>query len=126
MLSPPPAQAVTDEDRYDPCRPTLPDGYQAQEAWGFRGTDGEFFYEFSRVYGAAVTPDVHGPIARLDRNLSYWSMVWPVRGPTGDEHPAGRWLTFGQAQQLRPHLSFEHFSSPLDMRDELPELFRRH
>jgi hypothetical protein len=111
-------------DHYDPCRPTLPAGYHAQQAWGFRGPDEEFFYEFSRVYGPAVNGDGRGLMTGLDQNLSYWSVIWAVTGPSGDEHPVGRWLTYGQALQRRPHLSFETFSSPRKMRDELPELFR--
>src|SRR5689334_13481076 len=111
----PDAPLVADADPYDPCRPTLPAGYQAQEAWGFRGQDGEFFYEFCRVYGPAVMHGARGATALLDQNLSYWSVVWPIRGPTGDEHPAGRWLTYGQALRMHPHLSFKRFSSSLDM-----------
>jgi hypothetical protein len=111
-------------ERYDPCRPILPPGYQAQQAWGFRGTDGECFYEFSRVYGPAVQRDGRGPVGRLHQDLSYWSVIWPVTGRTGDQHPAGRWVTYGQAHQKHPRLGFDHFSSPGKMRDELPALFR--
>jgi hypothetical protein len=126
------SRTPTDEHRagpaaaYDPCRPALPDGYQAQQAWAFRGQNGEFVYEFNRVYGPAVDRDGRGPIARLDHKLSYWSVIWPVTGKTGDEHPAGRWMTFGQALERRHHLSFDDFSSSTKMRDELPELFRGH
>jgi hypothetical protein len=121
--SPPDEGARVPGNDYQPCRPTLPAGYQAQQAWGFRGPDGEFFYEFSRVYGPAVDRDGRGPIAQLDQDLSYWSVIWPITGQTGDEHPAGRWMTFAQARQLQRHLSFERFSK---MREELPALFRRH
>jgi hypothetical protein len=110
---------------YDPCRPTLPPGYYAQQAWGFRGPDQEFFYEFSRVYGPAVG-DGRGSIARLDQNLCYWSVIWSVIGPTGDHHPAGRWLTYGQVLEQRPHLTFDSFASSAKMRTELPGLFQGH
>jgi hypothetical protein len=110
---------------YEPCRPELPAGYHAQQAWGFRDTDAGFYYEFNRVYGPPDEADPRGPIARLHQNLSYWSVMWPVTGATGDEHPAGRWMTYGQARQRRSrHLTFADFSSPEGMRGELPELFR--
>jgi hypothetical protein len=113
-------------ESYDPCRPTLPAGFHAQQAWGFRGPDQEFFYEFNRVYGPAVAGDGRGAIARLDQKLCYWSVTWPVTGPTGDHHPAGRWMTYGQALERQPRLTFDSFSSPAKMRDELPRLFQGH
>jgi hypothetical protein len=117
---------VVGPEYYDPCRPTLPAGYQAQEAWGFRDQDGGVLYEFSRVYGPAVDNDGRGPVAQLDQNLSYWSVIWPITGQTDDQHRAGRWITYGQAHRMRDHLSFERFSSPGKMGAELPELFRGH
>jgi hypothetical protein len=125
MLQPVPEEhPVAAGENYDPCRPILPAGYHAQQAWGFRGSDQEFFYEFSRVYGRAVAGDGRGSVARLDQNLCYWSVIWPITGPTGDQHPAGRWVTYGQVRERRPHLSFDSFSSSAKMRFELPGLFQ--
>jgi len=102
--------------------PALPSGYQAQPAWGFHDRTGRFSYEFNRVYGRPNRLDQRGPTCRLDEGLSYWGVTWPTFTQTGDERPAGRWMTYAEARKLRgSHLTFERFSS-LQMRDELPEL----
>lgn len=105
------------------CLPSLPFGYEAQPAWGFRDRMGRFSYEFNRVYGPPSRLDRRGPICRLDEDLSYWGVTWPTFSGTADERPAGRWITYAQARTLRAsRLTFERFSSLQQMRDELPEL----
>ena len=105
-----------------PCLPSLPPGYVAQPAWGFRDATGCFFYEFNRVYGLAIRSDERRPTIRLDCDLSYWVVTWPTfRG--GDERPAGRWLSYAQARKLLGEgLLFKRFSSLVQMRPELPAL----
>jgi hypothetical protein len=102
--------------------PTLPPGYSAQEAWGFRDPSGTFSYEFCRVYGPP-DDDPHGPTCHLDEGRSYWAVLWRVRGVGAEAHPVGRWVTYAHARKAsRAHLTFRHFSSPIDMRDEIPRL----
>jgi hypothetical protein len=106
-----------------PCFPALPPGYSAQEAWGFRDPTGTFSYEFRRVYGLPDTDDRHGAACHLDEGRSYWVVLWRAHGRSTDEHPVGRWLTYAQARKQSPtRLTFRHFSSPVDMRDEIPRL----
>jgi hypothetical protein len=105
------------------CLPLLPSGYEAQAAWGFRDRTGRFSYEFNRVYGPPNRLDKRGPTSRLDEDLSYWGVTWPTFSDTGDERPAGRWVSYAQARKLRgSRLTFERFSCLLSIRDELPEL----
>jgi hypothetical protein len=102
------------------CRPTLPPGYGQQEAWGFQHTTGT--YEFVRVYGPPVKD---GEVCQLDRGRSYWTVLWPTEDQSDEEVP-GAWLSYDEAREhTRSRLSFAHFSSPILMRDELPELFSR-
>jgi hypothetical protein len=106
-----------------PCRPSLPPGYEAQPAWAFRDRTGRFFYEFNRVYGPPDSVEGRGPVCRPDEQLCYWSVIWSTFGEDGDEHPAGRWITYGQARKLPGREpTFERFASLPWMRDELPEL----
>jgi hypothetical protein len=106
-----------------PCYPSLPPGYEAQPAWGFHDQTGRFSYEFNRVYGPPDWIDGRGPVCPLDEQLSYWGVIWSTLQEDGDEHPAGRWMTYGQARMLPgPRLTFERFSSLQGMRDELPGL----
>jgi hypothetical protein len=105
------------------CLAPLPAGYSAQEAWGFRDPSGTFSYEFLRIYGPPDTDDPHGPTCHLDEGRSYWVVLWRAHGTSPDSHPVGRWLTYAQALKLfHGQLTFRRFSSPVDMRDELPRL----
>ena len=104
---------------HDPCRPSLPAGYGAQEAWGFRNETGRVSYEFNRVYGP---PNPRG-VAHLVEGLCYWSVTWPTVGASGDVHPAGRWMTYADARRLwSSRLTFERFSSVVQMRADAPRL----
>jgi hypothetical protein len=85
--------------------PDLPEGYQAQPAWGFRDPTRGITYEFHRVYSPVDRLDRRGPTSQLDQALSYW-----------EELPAGRWLTFAQAQRRSPRLKFDSFSTARWMR----------
>ena len=106
-----------------PSLPSLPPGYIAQPAWGFRDATGRYFYEFNRVYGPPTRSDESRPTTRLDRDLSYWVVTWPTLRGAGDERPAGRWLSLAQARKLLGEgLRFERFSSLVQMRPELPAL----
>ncbi len=106
---------------YVPCLPSLPSGYGFQPAWGFRR--GRYFYEFHRVYGSPDVLDKRGPTCPLDENLSYWVVTWSRFTETGDEQPAGRWMSYAQARKLRgTRLTFARFSSLVRMRAALPEL----
>ena len=106
-----------------PCLPSLPPGYEAQPVWGFHDRTGRFSYEFNRVYGPPRSTGGRGPVCRLDKRLSYWSVIWSATGENGDEHPAGRWMTYGHARTLPgSRLTYEQFSFPLRMREVLPEL----
>jgi hypothetical protein len=108
---------------YAPCRPALPPGYSAQEAWGFHDPTGRFVFEFCRVYGPPEDADQRGPFCRLNADLSYWVAMWPIFGKASDEHIAGRSMSFGQARKLLgSHLTFQRFSSSVEMREELPRL----
>jgi hypothetical protein len=110
-------------ERHARCLPSLPSGYDAQSAWGFRDRTGRFSYEFNRVYTPPNRLDKRGPKCRLDEDLSYWGVTWSTLSETGDERPAGRWVSYARARKLRgSRLTFERFSSLLQMRDELPEL----
>jgi hypothetical protein len=91
-------------------RPSLPDGYQAQPVWGFRGPTGATTYEFNRVYRPPARRGRRGPSCRLDEALSYWH-----------ELPAGRWLTYAQARRLSDGLTFEQFSSERWMRERVDD-----
>jgi hypothetical protein len=105
-----------------PCLPPLPPGYSAQEAWGFRDQSGNFSYEFCRVYGPPDR-DPHGLTCHLDEGRSYWIVLWSAHGSSPDDHPVCRWMTYAQASKLsRARLTFRRFSSPVDMRDEVPRL----
>jgi hypothetical protein len=105
-----------------PCLPLLPPGYSSQEAWGFRDPSGTFSYEFCRVYGPPDT-DPHGPTCHLDEGRSYWVVLWRAHGTSTDTHPVARWMTYAQARKLsNVRLTFHRFSSPLDLRDEVPRL----
>ena len=111
------------EGEGDDCGPDLPHGYDAQPFWGFHDPAGRHAYELTRVYGPPTTLGARGPVQRLDEDRSYWSVTWRKLTPTGDERPAGRWLTYARARSLRPRLSFEAFSS-MQMRDQLPGLLQ--
>ena len=113
------------ERQHTRCLPSLPSDYEAQPAWEFRDQTGRFSYEFNRVYGPPNRLDKRGPTGLLDEDLSYWSVIWPTFSETGDERPAGRWVSYAQARKLRiSHLTFERFSSLLQMRGELPRLLQ--
>lgn len=104
---------------------SLPTGHTAQPAWGFHDLTGRFSYELHRVYGPPRDRDARGSTCQLVEDLSYWEVTWKTITETGDERPAGRWLTFAQARELRrPRMTFERFSSS-DMREVLPELLNR-
>jgi hypothetical protein len=110
---------------YAPYYPSLPAGYSAQLTWGFRERTGRFTYDFHRVYTPAVPlPDGRlVVVGRLDADRSYWVVTWSAFSETGDEHPAGRWVSYAQAcKRLGSHLNFERFSSSIQMREELPTL----
>ena len=111
-------------DREDaPCLLPLALGYHAQPAWGFRDPTGRFSYEFNRVYGPPQRHAERRPTCRLDRDLSYWGVTWSTFSAAGEERAAGRWMTYAQARALPgSHLTFERFSSLIEMRDELPRL----
>ena len=94
----------------------LPPGYSAQPAWGYCDHSGR--YTFNRVYEAPEA--VGGPgslmVGQLDEGRSYWIMTQPG---------ASRRVSYSQARRfLGARLTFEEFSSPLGMRDELRELLR--
>jgi hypothetical protein len=104
--------------------PALPAGYSAAAAWGFHDAAG-FAYEFFRVYGPAEGTGVRGSFSRLDEDLSYWGVSWPVSGKAPDEgeHVVWRCLTYERARSLTgPGLGFRRFSSLLAMREEIPRL----
>ena len=108
---------------YLPCVPALPPGYEAQPAWGFRDSTGRFSYEFHRVYGPPDPADKNERRCVLDEQRCYWGVTWSTWSATGDEHPAGRWLTFAQALALPgPRRTYDRFSSHVHMHDELPLL----
>ncbi|MCC6751526.1 MAG: hypothetical protein IT371_27990 [Deltaproteobacteria bacterium] len=107
------------------CRPTLPQGYDAQPAFGFSDATGRYSYEFNRVYGPMDSSGGRGPIARLDEDRSYWAVGWSTFEGTEEERPMGRWLTYAQARKLPgPRLTFERFSSVWTMCDRLPALMK--
>jgi len=94
--------------------PRLPLGYSAFPVWGFSDDRKPISFAFHRVYR---------PSGRLDRDLSYWVMSWPVYTETGDQQPAGRWITYAQARRRwGRRLPFMEFASPARMRDRLPQL----
>src|SRR5262245_47260671 len=94
--------------------PELPPGYTTFPVWGFREPTRPISFEFHRVYD---------PRGRLDQNLSYWVMSWPVFTSTGDEQPASRWIRYGDARRrLGRRLGFRDFSSPYQMGPRLGPL----
>jgi hypothetical protein len=103
--------------------PSLPAGHSSQVAWGFHGPNDGLLYEFFRVYGPPQERNGLGPICRIDEDRSYWLTVFrssedPVRRPL-----VCRWLDYQQARKLAGRkLAFRRFSSPVDMRGELPAL----
>jgi hypothetical protein len=108
---------------HGPCRPSLPPGYETQQAWGFHDPTGEVSYEFMRVYRPILDRDQRGPFAHLDEGLSYWAAIWPTLGETGDERPTGRWMNYAQARTVwGARLTFARFSSVGAMQVELPTL----
>jgi hypothetical protein len=105
-------------------RPSLPAGYQSQLAWAYRDEDGGL-YEFNRVFGPPAAPDSRGEVATLDEGRSYWSVIWPISGEPGAQHPPGSWLTYEQARKApRSNLTFAQFSSIAKMQKDLPRLMR--
>jgi hypothetical protein len=108
-----------------PCFPMLLPGYSAQQAWGFRDPTGAFSYEFCRVYGAPAGTGARGPFCQLDEGRSYWVVIWRAQGTAAEVHPVGRWITYAQARKLTgARLTFQRFSSAVDMREEVPRLLR--
>jgi hypothetical protein len=108
-----------------PCFPMLPPGYSAQQAWGFTDLTRAFRYEFCRVYGPPAGGGARGPFCKLDEGRSYWVVIWRAQGDDAEGHPVGRWITYAEAcTQYLTRLSFQRFSSPVDMRDEVPRLLR--
>jgi hypothetical protein len=108
------------------CHPSLPAGYSAQEAWGFRDSTGRFSYLFFRVYGPPDNPvDHRGAICRIDESLSYWVVIWRTFGGPADGRPEGRWISYAEARKLcGSRLTFSRFSSPQEMLEEVPRLLR--
>lgn len=106
-----------------PCFPSLPPGYSAQQAWGFRDPTGAFSYDFHRVYGPPGGTGARGPFCQLDEGRSYWAVIWRAHGAAAEDHPVGRWITYARARRLyKPRLTFQRFSSPVDMRQAVPQL----
>lgn len=86
---------------------SLPPGYHAQPAWGFR--QGRVFHEFNRAYGPPAQLDKRGPICQLDEDLSYWSVRW---AGNSDAPCPPQWLRYGDARKPpNSRLTFERFSS---------------
>jgi hypothetical protein len=105
------------------CFPMLPPGYSAQQAWGFRDSTGVFAFEFCRVYGPPAGTGARGPFCQLDEGRSYWVVIWREQGASAEDHPVSRWITYAGARELSgARLSFDRFSSAIDMRDEIPRL----
>lgn len=92
---------------------SLPPGYQAQPAWGFRDPTGH--YEFSRVYKPAEsTPNNMMKMSQLDEELSYWSVTRPMSGDSASRSGHDQWVSYAQArEQLGPPMTFKIFSAPL-------------
>jgi hypothetical protein len=89
-------------------------GCTAQPAWGFRDPTGRVFYWFFGVYGPKH-PD------QLNQGLSYWAATW-LSSESGIERSHVRSMTYREARALHSRLSFEHFSSQVEMRARLPDL----
>jgi hypothetical protein len=105
--------------------PTFPPGYTTQVAWGFRDAGEGFFYDFFRVYGPPQPLHGLGPICLLDEGLCYWLTIFWPSDRVAKERPACRWLSFAQARKLAgSRLTFNRFSSPRAMRDEVRSLFK--
>lgn len=105
--------------------PTLPAGFEAQPAWGFRDPTGKVSYEFNRVYQQREASGARGPTSVIHEDLSFWGMTWAKPGRPGDDQVEGRWLTFSEARKLRgARMTFARFSSLLQMRDDLEGLMR--
>ena len=103
--------------------PLLPSGYHDLLGWGFQGVDGRVLYEFHRVYRPPQVLDHRGPISRLERTFCYWTATCERLDPSTKDRLAGRWINYAEAQARQvASLSFEHFSSGVEMRDELPVL----
>ncbi len=77
---------------------------------------GGYAFEFDHVYGPGAAPDPRGPILVLNRDACYWRV-------TESKTRVARTLTFAAARQRRPTLTFSHFSSLTEMREELLALF---
>lgn len=93
--------------------PALPRGYSAQPQWGFEDESARLIYEFHRVYRTEAVERAHARSleGHLTPELCYWLVSWTGRGPSGDEYPLARWVTFGQARKRFRGLSFTRFST---------------
>lgn len=93
--------------------PALPRGYSAQPQWGFEDETGRLIYEFHRVYRTEAVERARAFYleGRLEPELCYWLVSWTGRGPSGDEQPLSRWITFRQARKRFRGLSFNRFST---------------
>ena len=121
----PAATSRDPENASVPCFPRFLPGYSAQQAWGFRDPTGAFSYELCRVYGPPAGTGARVPFCQLDEGRSYWAVIWRAHGILAEDHPVGRWITHARARKLSStRLTFQRFSSPVDMRDKIPRLLR--
>ena len=95
----------------------------SQVMFGFHDPLEHYAYELRFVYAPPTSTDGRGPIARLDRERSYWERT-PL-GPSDDEaHPVERSITFAQARRSwGKRLKFERFASLEQMRATLHQAF---
>lgn len=92
----------------------------SQVMFGFHDRLERYAYDLRFVYAPPTSTDGRGPIARLDRDRSYWERT-PL-GPSDD--PVERSITFAQARRSwGKRLKFERFASLEQMRATLPQAF---